>query len=206
MSDSLVLCSPTARLPRAWLPECACVSLTEAELWRELAALDPIWLPRSQAETDPSFKQWIPYVLLRNPHGELAAYPRQGSETRLHGRWSVGIGGHINPVDDQPAVERTAHWWRDCLWNGLHRELLEEFPGAVEGRTRFLGLIHESFSSVGRVHLGAAFLHDVGDLVTEPGPELAGLQWLPLAKIGGHEWPFELFETWSRLALKLSSK
>ncbi|MEX0614166.1 MAG: phosphoesterase, partial [Pirellulales bacterium] len=61
--------------------------------------------PRGQMEEDPSFKQLIPYVLFRwideagAPH--LFEYQRgsgQG-ERRLHAKRSVGVGGHINPVD-----------------------------------------------------------------------------------------------------------
>jgi len=168
-----------------------------------LARVEPLWLPRPAAETDPGHKQWIPYALIRNPRGEFAAYPRQGVEARLHGLWSVGIGGHVNPVDhSSPAPDRRA-LWREALWTGLRRELAEEFPAATAGATRFLGLIHESRTEVGRVHLGAVFLHEVNAIPDEPGPELAGLQWLPRAALGHGGWPLDRFELWSRLALQL---
>ena len=61
------------------------------------------FLPRSAAERDPDFKQLIPYAALRH-RDKVFAYRRGGgAETRLHGRWSIGIGGHVNPADGPPA-------------------------------------------------------------------------------------------------------
>lgn len=198
-----ILCARTADLPPAWLPEAGAVPLAEQALLDTLATLEPLWLPRPAAEHDPGFKQWIPYVLVQNARAELAAYPRQGTEARLHGLWSVGIGGHINPEDHVRDITDPRTLWRDALWTGLRRELAEEFPAAAEGATRFLGLIHESRTEVGRVHLGVVFLHEVHAVTAAPGPELAGLQWLPRTTLGHGDWPLERFELWSRLALQL---
>ena len=52
-------------------------------------------------EEDPSFKQLIGYVLLKDINtGEVLVYKRLvgGGEARLHGKASVGIGGHMNEV------------------------------------------------------------------------------------------------------------
>jgi predicted NUDIX family phosphoesterase len=197
-----VLCSAAASLPRIWLPETGAIRLSEEELLAALASMQPAWLLRSAAESNPEFKQWIPYVLLRNERGELAAYPRGGGEKRLHGLWSLGIGGHINSKDAE-STPMGSEGWGQTLWNGLRRELAEEYPGAACGETQFIGLIHESQTAVGRVHIGAAFLHQVSGASFEFGNELAGLHWLPRAEIGAGEWPLERFELWSRLALDL---
>lgn len=198
-----VLCSLTTSLPATWLPEAGFVPMTEPVLFETLGRLDPQWLPRSQAETDARFKQWIPYVLIQNPQGELAAYPRKGTEARLHGLWSLGIGGHINPQDAAPANSPCAAEWQHLLWSGLRRELAEEFPGAATGRTSFLGLIHEDQSAVGRVHLGAVFLHQPDNPTGTAGQEISGLCWIPEGQLRTIDWPLERFELWSRLALQL---
>ena len=70
--------------------------------------LDPVHLsyrPRSDVETDPSFKQLIPYVVLRCG-GELFHYTRgtTGSEARLLAKRSIGLGGHISREDGPPAA------------------------------------------------------------------------------------------------------
>ena len=65
--------------------------------------------PRAEAEADPSWKQIIPYLLLRD--GErifLMRRTRAGGDERLHDRYTIGIGGHVNPedadVDRRPAA------------------------------------------------------------------------------------------------------
>ena len=203
MTRESVLCSTACDLPEAWRTEVLSLPLAEESLWAALAPLPPIWIPRQDAEHDERYLQWIPYLLLCDAEHRLAAYPRQGADTRLHGHWSLGVGGHINPVDAADAESGGDSAWSGLLRRGLLRELSEEFPGAVPGVTRFLGLIHERHSAVGRVHIGAVFLHEVSGDPGEPGPELAGLQWIPASGIGVGNWPWDRFELWSRLAARV---
>jgi predicted NUDIX family phosphoesterase len=201
-AQETILCAKTTALPKDWLPEAGFCSLKPQALLTTLAQIEPIWLPRQEAETDPKFKQFIPYVVVRNPQHEIAAYPRKGTEVRLHGLWSIGIGGHVNPIDaEQSTAELT--FWERTLHEGLRRELAEEFPEALDGKTTLLGIIHERRSEVGRVHLGVVFLHEIGASPTRPGDELAGMCWLPSTMIGTIEWPMERFELWSQLSLQL---
>ena len=60
------------------------------------------FMPRSKAEQDPSFKQLIPYVIMTHD-GKYLNYVRgkRAGEKRLVGNRSMGIGGHINPIDDE---------------------------------------------------------------------------------------------------------
>ena len=65
--------------------------------------LDPsnnFFMDRGEAEDDPSHKQLIPYALFHYK-GKFLNYQRgkSGGEARLHAKRSLGIGGHINPVD-----------------------------------------------------------------------------------------------------------
>ncbi len=198
----MVLCSRRRDLPDQWLPERGFYKLTEGQFWEALGRLEPVWCLRSTAETETSLKQWIPYVLIRSREGRLAVYPRRGGEARLHGSWSLGVGGHINPTDDsKPAGD--AAGWGQLFWNGLRRELREEFPGVAETDARFLGLIHESVSEVGRVHIGAVFLCEIENETLCHGSELDGLCWVSEGEIGGVEWAYERFEIWSQLSLSL---
>ena len=59
-----------------------------------------VYLNRSDAEKDKNHKQLIPYVLLLC-QGKILRYRRGrgGQETRLHGLFSVGVGGHISEED-----------------------------------------------------------------------------------------------------------
>src|ERR1041385_5533709 len=59
-----------------------------------------VYLNRSEAEHDRRYKQLIPYVLLIHDD-QLLRYRRGkgGEETRFHGLYSIGIGGHISEED-----------------------------------------------------------------------------------------------------------
>lgn len=198
-SPEIVLCSPTASLPPSWLPRSGAVPLSESALLSALAPIPPVWLPRSIAETDPTHKQWIPYGLIREPTGRWACYRRRGSESRLRGIRSLGIGGHINPID-APSPDSAEAPWRSLFWNGFLRELAEELPAAVPGGSQFLGLIHEDLSPVGRVHIGVVFLHQTTTpLPLDPG-ELDPLEWL--TDPSASSTPDDDLELWSRLALE----
>src|SRR6185436_21116754 len=65
------------------------------------ASANILYLNRSEAELDKRFKQLIPYVLILC-NDKILRYRRGkgGGETRLHGLFSVGIGGHIADEDD----------------------------------------------------------------------------------------------------------
>jgi predicted NUDIX family phosphoesterase len=99
-------------------------------------------------EDDPGFKQIIPYLVLRD--GEryfLMRRTRAGGDIRLHDRWSIGVGGHINPGDED-------------LDGGLRREWSEELVADFVPDFGFVGLLNDDTTEVGRVHLGAVFVAD----------------------------------------------
>jgi predicted NUDIX family phosphoesterase len=101
--------------------------------------------PRSEAETDPSWKQLIPYLLLRD--GErifLMRRTKAGGDERLHDRYSIGVGGHINPED------------RDVI-GGLRREWAEEIEADFEPEFEPIGLLNDDENEVGAVHLGLVY-------------------------------------------------
>ena len=105
---------------------------------------------RPAMEHDPTFKQVIPYLVLRD--GALWFLMRRtqaGGDARLHRLHSIGIGGHLNPGD------------RDVL-GGLAREWQEEIRADFQPEYRLVGLLNDDDTDVGRVHLGVVFVADVG--------------------------------------------
>ena len=112
----------------------------------------PRFMDRSRAETDPAYKQLIPYVLLVC-EGECLTYVRgkRSGETRLVGHRSIGIGGHINPADDMPLFNRSFH---EAYLTAVEREVSEEV--CVEGNheDRVVALLNDDSTEVGQVHLG----------------------------------------------------
>src|SRR4051794_32977075 len=96
--DELVLGVPRARL----MPSGSWRGGLHGDLapCLELFAHEGHFRRRDEAETDPEWKQVIPYLVLRD-RGSLFLMrrTRAGSDARLHERYSIGIGGHVNPAD-----------------------------------------------------------------------------------------------------------
>ena len=106
--------------------------------------------PRDRMEEDPSFKQVIPYLVLRD--GEryfLMQRTTAGRDARLHGRYSIGVGGHLNPGDGG-------------LLGGLRREWDEELVADFVPDFRLVALLNDDTTEVGAVHLGAVYVADAG--------------------------------------------
>jgi predicted NUDIX family phosphoesterase len=112
----------------------------------------PRFMPRSQAEVDPAYKQLIPYVLMTYD-GKYLSYVRgrRAGETRLVGHRSIGIGGHINPSDDMPLFN--ANFYETYLTT-VEREVEEEVSVETSHTDRVVALLNDESNEVGRVHLG----------------------------------------------------
>jgi predicted NUDIX family phosphoesterase len=108
------------------------------------------FIPRTRAETDPGFKQLIPYVILR--HGpDVFHYVRgkESGEGRLHAKGSIGIGGHIQPGD--VTLFSTG---RNFYMSAAAREVSEEVRVETEHRERIVALLNDDSNPVGQVHFG----------------------------------------------------
>ncbi|OWK39696.1 hypothetical protein FRUB_05586 [Fimbriiglobus ruber] len=159
------------------------------------ALLDPAvysFRPRSQVETDPSFKQLIPYVVLKcGP--ELFHYRRgaAGTEARLRAKRSVGIGGHISEAD--------AAGGSDPYQTGMLREVTEEVAIGCGYSERLYGFINDDSTPVGSVHLGVVHLFELESPNALPGEDaLVGTGFEPMDTL----WQArEEFETWSQFVL-----
>ena len=192
--DETVLCLPRKVLPENWITKSTCKALSWDGFRNFLEDVPVVWMPRSAAECDASFKQLIPYVVVkRSGTGSVACYKRSGSENRLHGFWSVGIGGHINERDCRSTG-------CEAILNCLNREISEELGiGVGDVLCRFLGVINEEITEVGIVHLGLVFKVVVDeDQKMLPGDELVCLHWVEAEKVQSLE-----LELWSRLAMQL---
>ena len=106
------------------------------------------WMDRDEAEVDPDHKQLIPYVVVRD--GDLAFLMERtaaGGDARLHHRATIGVGGHINPVDDG----------QDPIATGLRREWYEEIEADWDPHFEPIGLLNDDRNPVGAVHLGLVY-------------------------------------------------
>jgi predicted NUDIX family phosphoesterase len=144
--------------------------------------------PRKDMEEDPSHKQIIPYLVLRD--GDrlfLMRRTRAGGDARLHDLYSIGVGGHINPGDED-------------VHGGLRREWHEELEADFVPDFDLLGLLNDDESPVGSVHLGVVF---VGDASGRPGAvretdKLSG----SFQSVERVREVHDRMETWSQLVLE----
>ena len=190
-TDERVLGIPAAHLA-AWGPFLGLRAATPAERdW----LLDPSrfeFRPRSECETDPSFVQLIPYVVL-TCLGRVFHYRRgdAGTEARLKSLRSVGIGGHVSEAD--------AAGGADPYLTGLRREVAEEVAIGAAFTERFLGFLRDDRTPVGEVHLGVVHQWELTDEAAEPRESaLAGAGWAEVAACAAASAEFE---TWSQFAL-----
>src|SRR5262249_19447985 len=149
---------------------------------------------RSAAETDPSFKQLVPYVVMKW-RDQLFHYTRGkgGTEARLRALRSVGVGGPISEADaglfDGP--------YREAMF----REVAEEVHLETEYTERCIGLINDDTTPVGQVHLGIVHVFEL----TEPKVRrkelvLTRAGFAAIARLRAER---EEFETWSRFVLEV---
>lgn len=141
---------------------------------------------RGDVEEDPSYKQLISYVVVKNNKSETLLYTRLsgGGESRLHGKSSVGVGGHMNPVDGLSGYQ--------LLLENTKRELIEEI-GVEPVEIGLYGLVNDDSNDVGQVHVGLIYIANIGDQeVTVTETDTLSVKWAPDTKF------YEL-ETWSQL-------
>ncbi len=160
------------------------------------AILDPSafsFRPRYEVETDPSFKQLIPYIVLKC--GDAVFHYRRGSsgtEKRLEALRSIGIGGHISEAD--------AAGGDDLYQTGMMRELTEEVELGCGFRERCVGFINDDRTPVGSVHLGVVHVFDLESPSARSREDaLADAGFAPWAELLRCA---EQFETWSQFVLE----
>ncbi len=113
----------------------------------------PRFINRSQAEENPGYKQIIPYVLM-SCDGKYLSYVRgtRAGEGRLTGLRSIGIGGHINPADNEVPLFDTD--FREMYLTAVEREVAEEVSVETNHTDRIVALLNDDSNEVGSVHLG----------------------------------------------------
>jgi predicted NUDIX family phosphoesterase len=159
MTDEEVLVVPTAAVldelggGAAWHGIKPAGESGEGEL-AELIRRRGEFRPRSAMEIDPSWKQVIPYPILRDgPRWFLMRRTRAGGDARLHDRFSIGVGGHVNPADGGLDGD---------LSGALAREWTEELAIDFVPPFRFVGLLNDDTTPVGQVHLGLVYEGEAG--------------------------------------------
>lgn len=114
---------------------------------------------RGDAEVDSQWKQMIPYAVIRRGE-EVFLYKRlkAGGEPRLHDQLSIGIGGHMNRIND-------IRGFNGVLMLNFYRELGEELDILSSQRhpiePKVVGIINDDHGDAGLYHIGILLVYDL---------------------------------------------
>jgi predicted NUDIX family phosphoesterase len=161
------------------------------------------FVERERAERSPQWKQVIPYnVVVRAGEILLLRRTTRGGEARLHNKHTIGVGGHINPIDLETATSRRA-----IAAAGAQRELDEELVITGPRSLASVGILNDDANPVGAVHVGLVqVLHVEGDVSIREHEQLEGSFVAPhelRRRIAtGSDSAGANFETWSRILIE----
>lgn len=141
---------------------------------------------RSSMETDPSFKQIIPYLVFTHDDTFFLMQRRSdASETRLRNNYTLGIGGHIREEDIE---HKSIIQW-------AQREFDEEVDYTGGLSITPLGLINDDSNAVGQVHMGFVYLLEGDNASITIKSELKDGTLMTLDQMERHK---DAMETWSQ--------
>ncbi|MAG19961.1 hypothetical protein CL618_00840 [archaeon] len=157
------------------------------------------YIRRGSAEEDPTFKQPIAYCTVVNPGlKQVFAYQRSKldpdyPEKRLQGKWSWGVGGHIEQSDGES---------ENPIQDSMLRELEEEIDGLKNPQISVLGYINYDQDEVSQVHFGILYLVQTDSQIILPkDPEMAHGKFRRLNELE-EICETEQVEAWSEIALQ----
>jgi predicted NUDIX family phosphoesterase len=153
------------------------------------------FLPRSLAETDPSFKQIIPYVVVTDGKSILHyVRGKKAGEQRLVAKGSIGVGGHINEEDHTFFA-----FGMQAFQDAVKREVSEELSIQGDFNAHPVGLINDDSTEVGRVHFGVVHvLFCLPEKVKKNEQVITQVEFVPVEELKAKR---EQMESWSQLCL-----
>lgn len=160
------------------------------------------FMDRKEAEGDVKHKQIIPYIAAYKD-GKVFCYRRKGNETRLHGLWSLGIGGHIATLDAAGMLNDLGRIIQKATIREMNEEIKIITPmGNYSQRVNFanIGIINDNSNHVGQVHVGVLVMMEIlldNATIKPRGRETSVYEMMPLDKIAKE---IDDFENWSKIA------
>lgn len=156
-----------------------------------------IFMQRSQAEISPEYKQIIPYSILRIGD-QVFRYQRtrSGGESRLFNLCSLGVGGHINKIDQSSDTRNKL----SILEQARKREIMEEFDCNLIEPPELIGTINDDSNDVGSVHLGILYAYQL--LMPQVVPnEKGNFTQFGLISVVDLKKQIDQYETWSQIVI-----
>ncbi|MEI8289371.1 MAG: hypothetical protein WCH99_07845 [Verrucomicrobiota bacterium] len=160
-----------------------------------LEAKNNHFMPRAQAETNPQFKQVIPYVIVTDGKNILHyVRGKKAGEQRLVAKGSIGIGGHINDEDHTLFA-----FGLQAFQDAVRREVCEELSVAGEFNAVPVGLINDDSTEVGSVHFGVVHvLRCQPEQVKKNEQVITQMEFVHIDELKAKR---DQMETWSQLCL-----
>jgi predicted NUDIX family phosphoesterase len=153
------------------------------------------FIPRPEAESNPDYKQIIPYVLIVFQNTVLHyVRGKKAGEQRLVAKGSIGIGGHMNETDESLfAMDEQPYR------AGVEREVNEEIRIDTSFEGRIVALLNDDSTEVGRVHLGIVHIFKLKEpKVQKREAMITGLTFLTKEELMGRR---ASMETWSQICV-----
>lgn len=145
------------------------------------------FMPRSHMETDPTYKQIIPYLIYSyQDRYFLMQRQAKATEQRLQSKYSLGIGGHIRQED----------LTTDSIFDWARREFHEEIDFKGNFEIEPLGILNDDSDAVGQVHVGFVFLLKGNSTAIKVHSELKSGVLLSLEEIKDFH---DRLENWSKI-------
>lgn len=158
----------------------------------------PRFVPRPEAEENPNLKQLIPYVIMACDDTYLTyVRGKRAGETRLVGNRSIGIGGHINPIDNELPLFDTDY--RQMYTTAVKREVAEEVTIDTDYTDNIVALLNDESNEVGSVHLGVVHFWKLSaPNVTKREQMITQMEFMKLEQLNAVK---DSMETWSQICL-----
>jgi len=153
------------------------------------------FIPRPEAESNPAYKQIIPYALIVFQNTVLHyVRGKKAGEQRLIAKGSIGIGGHMNETDESLfAMDQEAYR------AGVEREVNEEIKIDTPFEDQIVALLNDDSTEVGRVHLGIVHIFKLQEpKVQKREAMITGLTFLTREELTKRR---ESLESWSQICV-----
>jgi|SRR3984893_10602234 len=153
------------------------------------------FIPRLDAENNPTYKQIIPYALIVFGNTVLHyVRGKKAGEQRLIAKGSIGVGGHMNESDESLfAMEEQAYR------AGVEREVNEEIKIDTPFEDQIVALLNDDSTDVGRVHLGVVHVFKLKEpKVQKREAMITGLTFLTKDELMSRR---ASLETWSQICV-----
>src|SRR6058998_2639913 len=153
------------------------------------------FIPRPEAESNPAYKQIIPYAVIVFQDTVLHyVRGKKAGEQRLIAKGSIGIGGHMNETDESLfAMDEQAYR------AGVEREVNEEIKINTQLEDRIVALLNDDSTEVGRVHLGIVHIFKLKEPnVQKREAMITGLTFLTKEELMARR---RSLESWSQICL-----